>query len=49
MNSIRYPILVHGATIGVTAPSSGVPTELHPILKSAKKRLEAQQFPCNRG
>ena len=44
MALIRYPVLVQGATIGVTAPSSGVPTELHPIVKSAKKRLESQQF-----
>ncbi|MFC0273517.1 S66 peptidase family protein [Metabacillus herbersteinensis] len=37
---IKYPLLTKGATIGVTAPSSGVPIELHDILKLAIKRME---------
>lgn len=30
---IKYPFLERDATIGVTAPSSGVQVELHDILK----------------
>ncbi|MFC0274202.1 S66 peptidase family protein [Metabacillus herbersteinensis] len=41
---IKYPILQQGITIGVTAPSSGVPTELHELLKTACSRMEAKGF-----
>lgn len=34
---INYPFMGKGATIGVTAPSSGVPSELHELLNSASK------------
>ncbi|WHY87150.1 LD-carboxypeptidase [Neobacillus novalis] len=41
---ITYPHLKNGATIGVTAPSSGVPTELHELVKLACSRLEQKGF-----
>ncbi|WP_449620769.1 S66 family peptidase [Robertmurraya sp. Marseille-Q9965] len=41
---IRYPILEKGATIGVTAPSSGVQNELHELVKLATNRLQEQGF-----
>ena len=41
---ITYPYLKKDATIGVTAPSSGIPTELHEILKLACTRLEEKGF-----
>lgn len=41
---ITYPILRKGATIGVTAPSSGVEPELHELVKSAVKRLEREGY-----
>jgi len=41
---IRYPSLQEGATIGVTAPSSGVPIELHNILKLSFNRMERKGF-----
>ncbi|MGA5690651.1 S66 family peptidase [Cytobacillus pseudoceanisediminis] len=41
---IQYPILEKGATIGVTAPSSGVPIELHQLLNSAFKSMEKKGF-----
>lgn len=41
---IKYPILEEGAIIGVTAPSSGVPIELHHLLKSAYESLENKGF-----
>ncbi|SDM48937.1 Muramoyltetrapeptide carboxypeptidase LdcA (peptidoglycan recycling) [Fictibacillus solisalsi] len=37
---IIYPSLEKGATIGVTAPSSGLSSELHPLLKQAIERME---------
>lgn len=46
---IKYPILNQGATIGVTAPSSGVPTELHGLLETASNRLESRGFKVNFG
>lgn len=39
-----YPILHQKATIGVTAPSSGVEQELHAIVKKAFSRLEAKGY-----
>ena len=44
LSMIKYPILEKGATIGVTAPSSGVPSELHHLLKSAFKSVEKKGF-----
>ncbi|QPC47602.1 S66 family peptidase [Mangrovibacillus cuniculi] len=41
---IRYPSFKYGATIGVTAPSSGVPEMLHSLIDAAKLRLEQQGF-----
>ncbi|WP_409369629.1 S66 peptidase family protein [Lysinibacillus sp. 38-6] len=41
---IKYPFLEVGATIGVTAPSSGVPTELHELLRTACMRMEQQGY-----
>jgi muramoyltetrapeptide carboxypeptidase len=42
MIMIRYPVLNQAITIGVTAPSSGVPNELHQVLKEACTRMEEQ-------
>lgn len=39
---ITYPQFKKHATIGVTAPSSGVEEELHHLLKSAEKRFESE-------
>ncbi|MEK5232330.1 S66 peptidase family protein [Lysinibacillus sp. FSL K6-0232] len=41
---IKYPTLEKGATIGVTAPSSGVPSELHHLLQSAFNSVESKGF-----
>ncbi|HEY4553785.1 MAG TPA: S66 peptidase family protein [Bacillaceae bacterium] len=42
---IQYPKpLKKGGTIGVTAPSSGVEEELHPILKEAIQQFERRDF-----
>lgn len=41
---ITYPYLKSGATIGVTAPSSGVKAELHDSLRAAFDRMRAQGF-----
>jgi muramoyltetrapeptide carboxypeptidase len=41
---IRYPFLDKGATIGVTAPSSGVPKELHGLLNDAFNSIEKKGF-----
>ncbi|QFT87590.1 Microcin C7 self-immunity protein MccF [Bacillus sp. THAF10] len=41
---ITYPTLEKGSTIGVTAPSSGVPEELHDLLKTAISRLESKGY-----
>ena len=41
---ITYPFLKTGATIGVTAPSSGVPSPLHEILNLACSRMEQRGF-----
>ncbi|OZS76921.1 LD-carboxypeptidase [Tetzosporium hominis] len=39
---VRYPHLKQHATIGVTAPSSGVEKELHHLIASAKERFERE-------
>lgn len=41
---ISYPLLEGNATIGVTAPSSGVSEEHHSLLESALKRMEEKSF-----
>ncbi len=41
---IRYPSLKEGATIGVTAPSSGVKVEFHDLLRLSFSRLEMKGF-----
>src|SRR5690606_18010440 len=41
---IKYPLLEKRATIGVTAPSSGVEEELHDLLHTAFKSLENRGF-----
>ncbi|MEC0172463.1 S66 peptidase family protein [Paenibacillus graminis] len=41
---IRYPSLQAGAVMGTTAPSSGVPTETHALLKLAVSRMESKGF-----
>ncbi|WP_078595710.1 S66 family peptidase [Evansella clarkii] len=41
---IKYPILKQGTTIGVTAPSSGVPAELHHLIHKACGRLESKGY-----
>jgi muramoyltetrapeptide carboxypeptidase len=41
---ITYPLFQKGATIGVTAPSSGVRKELHPLLKQACERMEQRGY-----
>lgn len=40
---IRYPQLT-GRTVGVTAPSSGIPTELHHLLHEAEKTFASRGF-----
>jgi muramoyltetrapeptide carboxypeptidase len=46
---IRYPFLNEKATIGVTAPSSGVKAELHDLVKLACSRLETKGFKVDCG
>lgn len=41
---ITYPTLTKGMTIGVTATSSGVPDELHPLLHSAFAAMEKRGY-----
>ncbi|QQE79092.1 S66 peptidase family protein [Alicyclobacillus sp. SO9] len=41
---MRYPVLKPGAVVGVTAPSSGVQTALHNILKLACRRMEEKGY-----
>jgi muramoyltetrapeptide carboxypeptidase LdcA involved in peptidoglycan recycling len=44
-----YPGLQDRATIGVTAPSSGLRTEQHELIKQAQKRLQAMGFQVSIG
>jgi muramoyltetrapeptide carboxypeptidase len=44
MNIVRYPVLKKGATIGVTAPSSGVNNELHELIKLACNRMDNKGY-----
>ncbi|WP_427109953.1 S66 family peptidase [Lysinibacillus xylanilyticus] len=41
---IKYPFLERDATIGVTAPSSGVQVELHDMFKQSCERLKSKGF-----
>lgn len=41
---IKYPSIKEGATIGVTAPSSGVPKELHSLLETACNRMKSKGY-----
>lgn len=41
---IKYPFLKKDATIGITAPSSGVPVKLHPLLHAAIESMEKKGF-----
>ncbi|OMF21430.1 LD-carboxypeptidase [Paenibacillus sp. FSL H8-0548] len=41
---IQYPSLVEGATIGITAPSSGVQVELHDLLHLSCSRMKTKGF-----
>ncbi|MDX8345619.1 LD-carboxypeptidase [Rossellomorea sp. YZS02] len=41
---ITYPLLKRDSTVGVTAPSSGVPHELHELLKQAMRRMEEKGY-----
>ncbi|HYK75048.1 MAG TPA: S66 peptidase family protein [Pseudoneobacillus sp.] len=42
---IKYPFLKEGATIGVTASSSGVPVGLHEMFKYSCERMISKGFP----
>jgi muramoyltetrapeptide carboxypeptidase len=44
MHMIKYPYLEKGATIGVTAPSSGVKTELHHMFKQACESMKRKGY-----
>ncbi|TDQ41149.1 muramoyltetrapeptide carboxypeptidase LdcA involved in peptidoglycan recycling [Aureibacillus halotolerans] len=46
---MQYPSLKENATIGVTAPSSGVPQALHQLLKDAEKRLTKEGYSLSFG
>jgi muramoyltetrapeptide carboxypeptidase len=46
---IKYPSFAQGATIGITAPSSGVNIELHDMFKQACKRMEEKGFKIHCG
>ncbi|MBP1999288.1 muramoyltetrapeptide carboxypeptidase LdcA involved in peptidoglycan recycling [Paenibacillus shirakamiensis] len=41
---MKYPLLEPGATIGITASSSGVKPELHDLLHQTSNRLRTQGF-----
>ena len=41
---IKYPVIEQGATIGVTAPSSGVPRDLHELVKEASEKLKSKGY-----
>ncbi|WP_171056366.1 hypothetical protein [Paenibacillus sinopodophylli] len=46
---IIYPYLEDGATISVTAPSSGLQAELHELMHSAIARMRSRGFQIKRG
>ncbi|MFD4703939.1 S66 peptidase family protein [Gottfriedia sp. NPDC058432] len=41
---IKYPVFKSGATIGVTAPSSGLKEQFHELLKQSIHRMEEDGF-----
>ncbi|KIL44613.1 peptidase S66 [Jeotgalibacillus soli] len=41
---VNYPFLQKGALIGVTAPSSGISTKLHDLLKQTCDRMEEKGY-----
>ncbi|PFA67046.1 LD-carboxypeptidase [Bacillus sp. AFS015802] len=41
---ITYPLLKGNSTVGLTAPSSGVPHELHDLLKKAIAKMEEKGY-----
>ncbi|MDG5471939.1 LD-carboxypeptidase [Jeotgalibacillus sp. ET6] len=41
---IYYPLLSKGETIGITAPSSGAPEHLHPVVREAAERMKKRGF-----
>lgn len=41
---ITYPILQPGATIGVTAPSSGIQSNFHHLMKQSFSRMERMGY-----
>ena len=41
---IRYPVLEEKAEIGITAPSSGIPEEMHDLLESAIQNLKDEGY-----
>ncbi|PGM56636.1 S66 peptidase family protein [Bacillus sp. AFS053548] len=41
---IKYPVLKSGATIGVTAPSSGLKEQFHELMKQSINRMERDGF-----
>ncbi|MBP3965452.1 S66 family peptidase [Paenibacillus lignilyticus] len=49
IQSIRYPWMADGATIGVTAPSSGVDPSAHGLLEQVSERLGARGFTVEYG
>lgn len=46
---IQYPLWTEGATIGVTAPSSGVPRELHAMFELSCRQMEEKGFQIHCG
>ena len=46
---IKYPILSEKNTVGVTAPSSGVPEVLHNLLNEAFKKFESKGYEVTAG
>ncbi|XXM71058.1 S66 family peptidase [Lysinibacillus sphaericus] len=46
---ITYPYLNTCSKIGVTAPSSGVPSALHPLLRQSAERLEEKGYSLSIG
>ncbi|MCM3271848.1 S66 family peptidase [Paenibacillus elgii] len=41
---MNYPVFKEAATIGVTAPSSGVPSALHDLVKLSCSRMQSRGF-----
>lgn len=41
---MQYPVFKRKGTIGVTAPSSGVPKKLHSMFKESRKRMENRGY-----